>query len=147
MTIFLLLLLPFPLLATQIGLAASLGHPSPLLGPLSNFLASAEHQPPIGPSLPEFYQSSPTFYKDSDTTSSEEPYVPSQPWINPEPYISSDTYISTPNLPEERPNSDYSGQMDYSYADHDPVYDRQQDQNGLAADLGFEGAHCSLMSS
>ena len=149
MTILLLLLLPSSLLATQIGLAASLGHPSPLLGPISNFLASAEHQAPKGPSLPEFYQSSPSFYQDTEPTGSQqEPYVPSQPyvpspqpWIDPEPYISSDSYVSSPNLPEA---SDYSGHVDYFYGDQDPVYDRQQKdvsqaESGLT-DLGFEGA-------
>ena len=130
MTILLLLLLPSSLLATQIGLAASLAHPSPLLGPLTNFLAGAEHEAPIGPSLPEFYQSPPSFFRDTESTGSDEAYVPSQP------YISSDTYISTPALPEVMPASDYSGQVDYFYGEQDSVYDRQQAQG----DLGFEGA-------
>ena len=136
MTILLLLLLPSSLLATQIGLAASLAHPSPLLGPLTNFLAAAEHEAPIGPSLPEFYQSPPSFFRDTESTGSDEAYVPSQPYIAPEPYMSSDTYLSTPALPEVMPASDYSGQVDYFYGDQDPVYDRQQAQG----DLGFEGA-------
>ena len=133
MTILLLLLLPSSLLATQIGLAASLGHPSPLLGPLTNFLAGAEHEAPIGPSLPEFYQSPPSFFRDTESTGSDEAYVPSQPYIAPEPYMSSDPYLSTP---EVMPASDYSGQVDYFYGEQDPVYDRQQAQG----DLGFEGA-------
>ena len=140
MTILLLLLLPSSLLATQIGFAASLGNPSPLLGPLSNFLASAEHQSgPIGPSLPEFYQSPPSFYRDTESTGSDEPYVPSQQYIEPEPYVSSDTHA----LPEVMPSSDFSGQVDYFYGDQDPVYDRQQAQSGLSDDLGFEGAQCT----
>lgn len=136
MTILFLLFLPSSLLATQIGLAASLAHPSPLLGPLTNFLAAAEHEAPIGPSLPEFYQSPSSFYRDTESTGSDEPYVPSQPYIEPEPYISTDTYISTPALPAD----DYSGQVEYFYGDEDTVYDRQEAHGGLTADLGFEGA-------
>ena len=146
MAILLLLLLPSSLVATQIGLAASLAGSPPLLGPLSNFLALTEHQAPKGPSLPEFYQPPSNFYQDSESTGSEEPYVPSQPWVDPEPYISPDSYISSPHPPEEVRASDYSGQVDYFYGEQDPVYDRQQkefsqDGSELTANFEFEGPH------